>query len=448
MYTELENRENTKAVEKNFAKAAAIILVVVGILILLVFVANIWHKYTFGQDGLEIKMDATGQVGDFIAGVIGTLFSLAGVFLLFTTLREQRGAFEKERMENRFFEMIQFHRDNVESMKYSFSEIVRWEVVPNPNQGPPDIIVHSKETSVSGRFLFERVYLEFIDVYTELGIMFEFAMPEDIYIQTYLDDLLLNQTYTKREIDYLEAAKIDIAYMVVFFGNNVHGANIITSLCEGRYQLPFLTNLLFYISLKPQKDSDYYKQWRNIQSLDNDEKLEVIAQIREDRRRMNEEFFFEQAHVNYIFYNYPQDLYIPLVDNNYYKGHQQNLGHYYRNLFQAVKYIDEQKDLEYEEKYSYIKFLRAQFSTTEQTIFFLNSISIIGRIWEFEKRTKPSKTFKPNKQIITKYNLIKNIPFSLIGDEINVLQYYPDIAYEAISNRNVKQRREELIKEY
>ncbi len=447
MYTELENKKNTKAVEKNFAKASAIILVIVGSIILLVFVGNIWHKYTFGHDDLEIKMDATGQVGDFIAGVVGTLFSLAGVLLLFTTLREQRGAFEKERMENRFFEMITFHRDNVEAMKYSYLEVNRREVVQQVPLQRPAITIHTKEVSVSGRFLFERVYTEFNEVYNEMEILFEAIMPEDIYIQAYLADLMINQTYVKREIDYVQAAKMDIAYMIVFFGNNVHGANIITSLCEGRYQLRFLSDLLFYISLKPQIDSMYYGRWENIQILDHDDRRFIIEQIKQDRRRINEEFF-EHAPFNFTFSNYPEDLYIPPVDNNYYKGHQQNLGHYYRNLFQAVKYIDEQKDLDYQEKYSYIKLLRAQFSTTEQAVFFLNSISIIGRIWEFEKRSKPSKTFKSNKQIITKYNLIKNIPFSLIAGDINVLHYYPDIAYEAITNNNVKERRDELKQQY
>ncbi len=52
--------------------------------------------------------------GDYVGGIVGTLFSLVGIFLLFLTLWEQRRSFTKERFENRLFELIKLHRSNVD----------------------------------------------------------------------------------------------------------------------------------------------------------------------------------------------------------------------------------------------------------------------------------------------------------------------------------------------
>ena len=105
-------------------------------------------------------------------------------------------------------------------------------------------------------------------------------------------------------------------------------------------------------------------------------------------------------------------------------GHQSRLGHYFRHLYQTVKYIDEQptKLLNYDSKYLYIKTLRAQLTTHEQALFFYNSLSDLGKTWELN-------ILKDNKKLITKYNLIKNIPKGFTGS-IDPKLYYPDIHYE------------------
>jgi hypothetical protein len=109
-----------------------------------------------------------------------------------------------------------------------------------------------------------------------------------------------------------------------------------------------------------------------------------------------------------------------------FQGHQSRLGHYYRHIFQTVRYINEQPKnlLSYKEKYEYVKTLRAQLSTQEQVLLFLNSLSDLGASWE-----RSSKICDVNKKLVTKYNLIKNIPDGYVKD-INIRSYYPDIQYE------------------
>lgn len=112
------------------------------------------------------------------------------------------------------------------------------------------------------------------------------------------------------------------------------------------------------------------------------------------------------------------------------RGNQVLLGHYYRHLFQTVKFIDGQAMLSQDEKYDYAKMLRAQLSTDEQALLFLNSLSPLGKEWRMERRD--------NISYMNKYRLIKNIPseyFSknLFGPEIPIIspkQFYPDIKFE------------------
>lgn len=80
-------------------KISSILFVVIGLLIFGYFL------FKSSIDGYSIwpssKTDytVTGQFGDFVGGVIGTLFALAGTFLIYLTFQEQskenkRSAFE------------------------------------------------------------------------------------------------------------------------------------------------------------------------------------------------------------------------------------------------------------------------------------------------------------------------------------------------------------------
>lgn len=81
-------------------------------------------------------------------------------------------------------------------------------------------------------------------------------------------------------------------------------------------------------------------------------------------------------------------------------GHQSRLGHYYRNMFHIVKFIDSSTHLNFNEKLSYIKNFRVQLNTFEQALLFVNSKTIFGQEWS---------------KYIIKYKLVKNIPKDFFG---------------------------------
>lgn len=99
-------------------------------------------------------------------------------------------------------------------------------------------------------------------------------------------------------------------------------------------------------------------------------------------------------------------------------GHQIRLGHYYRHLFQSVKYVDDQEYLNESEKYAYIKTLRAQLTTFEESLLFFNSLSVLGKNWRNDKSN-----------LIETYQLIKNLPPEFTF-KINPKSIYSKITFE------------------
>lgn len=104
-----------------------------------------------------------------------------------------------------------------------------------------------------------------------------------------------------------------------------------------------------------------------------------------------------------------------------------DLGHYFRNLYSIVKFIDgthfsDDEVEDYKVKYSYLSILRAQLSDTELKILFLNCIYYYG-----------NEKFKP---LLEKYSFFKIIPIN--DDEDNIFniyhQFYDKVAFAPLKN--------------
>lgn len=76
--------------------------------------------------------------------------------------------------------------------------------------------------------------------------------------------------------------------------------------------------------------------------------------------------------------------------------YQSELGHYFRNLYHIVKYVDRSGIPEGEKK-GYTNLIRAQLSSLELVLLFYNCLSVRGR-----------EKFKP---LVEKYEFLENIPF-------------------------------------
>lgn len=72
--------------------------------------------------GTEWSPEKAGQFGDFVGGYFGTVFLVVSVAVLVGSYRNQRFSNQVAAFEGRFFELLQYHRDNtveieVESIK-------------------------------------------------------------------------------------------------------------------------------------------------------------------------------------------------------------------------------------------------------------------------------------------------------------------------------------------
>lgn len=124
-------------VYKFSTRHVAYICTVIGLIISIVFVCAIWSQYSIGGDLDADDMAQTGQVGDFIGGIVGSIWALAGVFLYFSAIRLQtkelsnQAASENEnryieqikQIENTFFNLLNAQHNIKQNLSYKFRDI-------------------------------------------------------------------------------------------------------------------------------------------------------------------------------------------------------------------------------------------------------------------------------------------------------------------------------------
>jgi hypothetical protein len=123
-------------------------------------------------------------------------------------------------------------------------------------------------------------------------------------------------------------------------------------------------------------------------------------------------------------------------------GKNSSLGQYYRHLFQMVDIVHKNEELEYSEKLTYSRLLRAQMSDKEQVLLFYNWLAgyktgKYGSLWEqrnlnFEKIDNLSmdKDKEENKNyFFSDYRMIRNVFRDMIFDDLgeNIYDAYRNL---------------------
>ena len=115
------------------------------------------------------------------------------------------------------------------------------------------------------------------------------------------------------------------------------------------------------------------------------------------------------------------------IDYPIFKGYSSQLGHYYRHLYQTVKFVVSQPEnkVSYEEKRSYLRILRAQLSNIEQALLFYNWYSDFGKQWE-----------NTSNKFFTDYRIIHNLYNDLLHLGIKLEDLFDfDKGYKKEKNR-------------
>lgn len=271
------------------------------LLILLGFSCIVYFSFSdaFNDWSFVLNSNLAAQYGTFIGGFVGSLFSLAGVLLLFETLNSQKFAFQRQQFENSFFHLLSIYRENVSEMEHT----------PCTCGGE----------KISGRRVFIELRKQFGDIFKKVS-----------------------KICVEDQCELTEIQLVDIAFTLLIFG-------------IGESTKEIVDRLLYRYDCKPTIDKIIVK------------------------------FAFEAD------------------DDGKQDGHQSRLGHYFRHLYQFVSFVDNAPYLKETEKKAFVKIIRAQMSTFELVIFFVNILSAYGRPW-----------WQGEENLIAKYELLKNIPSGFV----------------------------------
>jgi hypothetical protein len=94
-----------------------ITLLIIAISFITIAIAVLWGRNAYYSSIETIDYEAFGTFGDFFGGFIGTIFAIIGVFFVYFTFKNQLDSQERGEIENRFFELLNLHNQNVLNLK-------------------------------------------------------------------------------------------------------------------------------------------------------------------------------------------------------------------------------------------------------------------------------------------------------------------------------------------
>lgn len=332
-----------------------------------------------------IDYNTTGQVGDTINGIAGPFIAVLVAILTFLAfyvqfkaneqqrtqfqqqmdvqkeqfeaqLKLQKEQFDKELSLQRAESTVQDKLARIERFEGKFYELLR---LHRANVDELDIA-----SRVQGRKCFVQLFNELKYTYSIVTDQFKIATNGG------------KNAYA--EIDLLK-----FSYSIFFYGVGVNSEKqLLPSLNEGEKTFYTICKKAF---LKYQ--DDYLRSKRDNPEVRYFTFDLPLTEVEDERTK--------------VFY------YLP------FNGHTARLGHFYRHLYQTVKYIVEQDEdlIDFDAKYSYVKMLRAQLSNHEQLLLYYNSAAWFNDEW---------------KHYFTDYRLIKNIPLKLADFGVSPEEKYKD----------------------
>lgn len=379
---------------KNKSDSIIVVLTtIVSLVITIIFFYRIINR-GFVLSTENIDFAATGQIGDYFGGIVGTIFTGVSFYLLYLNLKDQKQNNEKNFFESKFFEIIRLHKENIEEMSYSKFE-------------------NSTKETAFRRKVFKIIINEFKECLREVRHFSNSKDPNEYFHAKYRVKLETYINEKELKVSLIEFATIEIAYNILYFGLKDEGKMILKNKFIGKYSDEYLNHLLNYMELKPKGEFiNQFLLWENLQRKKfNDFKSILRLIYNQDKPKKREEL-----------YGFEKKLFENKNVSRYYGGHEHRLSHFFRNLKQSYIYLYDQ-NLDTKEILFYSNTLRAQLSISEQYLIFVHSITSLGHDWEIKTRNTNNSI-----ALITDFNIIKDIHGSHFYG-IYFENYYPKIEY-------------------
>lgn len=302
----------------------------------------------------RISFAETGQIGDTIGGIMGPFIAIVAALLTFVAFWVQYEANNNQRKDI----AIERHEAKFYKMLDIYSSITN------------GLEVHG----IKGKEAFAELVGEF--AYT-------FCTLDEIYSKILCD---------KNRIEKLST---QIESLIEEFNTDRDKYNV------------FITNLSYNLF--------FYGKHYMIVDFEHPERTGLGEEIKKIAFNLNQtgshRRFSDFAKAGDFDMHFPELR----VSNQLYEGHSDFLGHYFRHLFQMVKYVSSLNDSLFDEetKSGYVKMLRSQMSDYEQILLYYNSLTEQGAAWN---KTYGSR-FPQDAGYISRFRMIKNLPpnFPMFG---------------------------------
>lgn len=330
-----------------------------------------------------------GPYGDLIGGIMNPVIAFVGIiaaslafYVQYIANKQVQQQFKIQQFESQFYEMLHLHRENLNEMNiegYVFE-------YNNNDKSIAAKISSKKEKITSGKKVFVTMLKEFEAIHLICTKVFMFKFNS------------LTPAQKEQIKSLLKQFIFDHSYFVFFNGISSYNKNI------DRYIETDTTGFLNLV-------------------------LEDFVKELKLKRKSHEDVGIKEYHLYYTTGSVLNDNILTrslMLSFNYkpFSGHQSILAHYYRHLFQIVKFVTKQDEsiISYESKRDYLRILRSMMSNQEQVLIFYNWYGGFGKQWE----NNVNKFF-------TDYRMIHNLYNDLL---------IPDIKLEGIFDLNGDFRKE------
>jgi hypothetical protein len=363
---------------------------------------------------------------------------LGSVFLVLTFLSQIRTS-RKQQVEAKFFEMVRYYRNNIEEMH-----------MKNPfhyKSGSKNI----EEDYVEGRAVMKLIFEQYKvarRITKDLPLNQENHNTCDSKGRVCCRDVFISKTKCENCENYTEYKKIFLELLPKL--TKEYKKRNSDKFCENKFKEQFLLNEIAYIitywGVRDNGNDELEKLLERI--LDEDTfkcLLKVLKGMRTVDERvlknryykiLREEFIHSDSGkcIDPLFELISKDeksikdswnILTPdnSISNFFFVGNQFYLSHYFRHLYAAVEYIDNQPFWLFmrKDKYHFIKMLTSQMSNYELAMLFIDSLSQLGRNMDYDRMH--------DIKLITKYHMLKALPKTFIPD-FQPQYFYPAINYD------------------
>ena len=291
---------NMNNIESDYIKIFAYILIILSIIILGCYIYTMYiSEYTILERLNNKDVEITGQFGDFFGGVIGSLWTLAGVFLYFSALKVQQKQLkvQKEEMkqsekllsqqqfENTFFGLLQTQK---ELKKDLFCKVKI--IIPTEHQNDYTFNYVEYNSKLFFHYIIQELH-KLYQIYTRET----YNIWNDNLARLQIDDLNNQAEYYKQEEEmfnystefYKVFNELNLSYTTSFYQVKEKTINA----TKNKESEEFICCSIYgHILLTYQEQlGHYFRHLYNIVKFLDSEKEKNLAEIKNEKNRKEEE---------------------------------------------------------------------------------------------------------------------------------------------------------------